>query len=201
MARRHRNATATAPAPYGGVSPADVEEAQNVVNDQIGFGTVPYEQIYPNDPAPTDNTDYGDQGGYDSAPARVPYDPYSDPSFQALIASYGLRADQARAAAAQRIGDLQTEGIIQAPRIQEAGIEQRRGISGNAEGRGLFQSGERLRNLSLQRRGEDQRLADLQRATARGVASTNQSLSQQLADIANQRAQSEFQARLAAGSA
>lgn len=145
-------------------------------------------------PGPYDGGDGGGGGGG----VLPPYDPATDPSYQQLLAQLGLSETRARAAAAQKIGNLQSDALLAGPRIQEAGIETRRGIDFGAENRGMFRSGARLRDLALQRRGETQRLGDLERGTARQVAGVNQSLEGQIQDIANQRAQADFQARLRA---
>lgn len=166
-----------------------------------------------NQPPPEPAPDYGpgpDYGGYvvdgggggttiieaPAPPAPPPYDPNTDPAFQQLMAQLGLSENTARTQAAQKISDAQTEGTIASPRIQEQGAIQRRNISLGWEGRGLYRSGARLRDLAQQQSGETARLGDITRGTARQVSSINQTLQQQIDDLAAKRADANFQAKL-----
>jgi hypothetical protein len=146
---------------------------------------------------------YVDGGGYDGGggggyPALPPYDPARDPAFQALLAQLNLNEGQARAAAEAQKAMISRQAANAVPRIQEAGIEQRRGINFNAEDRGMFRSGQRLRDLSLQQRSEQQRLADVYTNLADRNTNIDLSTQAKLNDIANQRVQAGFEAKLRA---
>lgn len=154
-------------------------------------------------PAPDYGPDvvYLDQGGPPALPQFKPYDPGTDPAFQALLAQLGLKETGLRTAAQEQISRAQGEAAVQRPRIAEQGVEQRRGVNLGFEGRGLFRSGERLRQLALQQRGQLQRLGDVDRSLAGRVAGINENLDAQIRDLALQRATAELTARnTAAGS-
>lgn len=130
-------------------------------------------------------------GGY-AAPPR--YDPNTDPAFQALLAQLGHNEDLARQQVETQKAIAGRNAATQVPRIQEQGIEQRRNINFGAESRGMFRSGERLRNLSLQQRGESQRLADVYSGLADRNAALDLGLQSKINDIANQRVQANLEA-------
>lgn len=181
-----------------GALPANFAEwlySQQQMPDLSFLNEPMYEEVY-----------YDDGGYYDGPsvvymqpPAPPPYDPATDPAFQALMAQLGLKGELLKMDTAKRIGEIQREGEIAAPRIKEQGVEQRRAIDYGWEDRGLYRSGARLRDLALQQRGETQRLADLERNTANQVAGLNRRQALDLHDIASQQAEASFQAKLRAG--
>lgn len=193
MARRRYAPPATGA--YYGASPTDVQQAEQGVDDQIYYGAVPEDQIYPP----------GDQGpgpSYDDGPTYAPsapaYNPLSDPSYQTLLATLNMQEQQARAQYGQRSAMANTNAAVALPRIAEQGVEQRRGINFGAEARGMFRSGGRLRSLALQQRGEQERTADLQRQLANTLAGYQMDLDQQIMQIALKRADAAAQAAQAA---
>jgi hypothetical protein len=157
-------------------------------------------------PPPEEPTYYDDGGGYAAddgggygGPAPLPsYDPNTDPSYLNLMSQLGLAESQSRVRAGEAITRAKLEGAIAAPRIGEQGVETRRGINNNWEGRGLFRSGARLRDLAIQQRGETQRLGDLERGTANRVAGINTELDDQISQLAQKRAEAAFQATMRA---
>lgn len=149
-------------------------------------------------------TDSGGGGGdtiiYEQAPAPPPYDPNTDPAFQQLMAQLGLQENTERTHATQRIAQAQLEGAVAAPRVLEQAELQKRNINQGWEGRGLFRSGARLRDLAVQERGTTQRLGDIERGTARQVTGINQALAEKINQLAGQRLDATFQARMRSGS-
>jgi hypothetical protein len=147
-------------------------------------------------PAPAPAADYygGSYtgGGGGAVISRPPYDVNADPSYQAFVAALDQMGETYRSQAAQKQAeyDRQLQDLL--PRIAEQGVEQRKNISGAAESRGMFRSGERLRDIGLQQRGETQRVTDAQQATARSKTAVDQNLQQQIADLARQRAERAF---------
>lgn len=204
-----RRLSSAAPGPYGGV-PTPEQLASAITGVDTAWNESPNgpppgwypsgETGWSQTPPPPAARSY-DQGAGAGGTVVVapPYDPATDPAYQQLLAQLGLKSTTLQTAAARRIGDIQTEGTIAVPRIQEQGIESRRGIDFSAENRGMFRSGGRLRNLAIQRRGEEQRIGDTARSVARQVAGVNTTLEGQLQDIATQKADAAFQARLRAG--
>lgn len=153
---------------------------------------------------PPEEVYYDEGGGYDSggggggyAPPPA-YDPNSDPSYLALLAQLGLEEQRIRNQATESVTRAKTDAAIAAPRIQEQGVETRRGINNNWEGRGLYRSGARLRDLAIQERGQTQRLADLERGTANRISGIGSELASGLAELAQKRTEAAFQASLRA---
>jgi hypothetical protein len=142
---------------------------------------------------------YADGGGGGGAPAVPAYDPATDPAFQALLAQLNLKETMLRQQSQQKLDELGKQSRIAVPRIQEQGIEQRRGINYGHESRGLYRSGARLRDLSLQQRGETQKIGDVYDRLTSGAASIDRGLQSGILDLANQRAQANFEAKLRAG--
>lgn len=182
----------------GGWSPGpqqQLDEFINAINQQNAAA----------DPGPTYDDSggysYDDGGGYASGGGLPPYDPATDPSYQALLAQLGLSETLARTTADQQKAQAGRQFATQIPRIQEAGIEQRRGIGFNAEARGMYRSGQRLRDLSLQQRGENERLTDNYTGLADRGASIDQGLQSKLNDLATQKVQAGFEAKLRASGA
>lgn len=166
-----------------------------------GLGQTPYsggQEQPPYQPPPEDPGFPDDGSGSGSGFARPRYDPNADPSFQNLLSQLGLKETLSRNQAAQKIESLNTQLGVLLPRIAESGVEQRRGINFGAEARGVFRSGERLRNLALQQRGEQQRVADAQSALARQVAGVNSDLDTTIQQIAQERAQAQLEASMRA---
>lgn len=135
-------------------------------------------------------------GGYYGVPAAPRYDPNTDPAFQALLAQLGHNEDLARQQVETQKAIAGRNAATQVPRIQEQGIEQRRAINFGAESRGMFRSGERLRNLSLQQRGESQRLADVYSGLSDRMAALDLGLQGKINDIANQRVSANLEASM-----
>lgn len=159
--------------------------------------------LAPQEPAPAPDPGYIDYGGgggdtyiTQAAPVMPPYDPATDPSYQALLAQYGLSESLNRNTADQQKAQAGRQAATTIPRIQEQGIEQRRNIGLNAESRGMWRSGQRLRDLSLQQRGESQRLSDVNTGLADRMAGIDTGLQAKLNDLATQRVQAGFEAKL-----
>lgn len=143
-------------------------------------------------PAPEQGYAY-DQGpsGYtiSGAPAAPAYDAYSDPAYLAFVAALDQQQAAYGADLQSRMGQVDAQLNTLLPRIAEQGVQQRDRISGSAEARGMYRSGARLKNISLQQQGEAQRVSDAQTAAAQQKSAMQSAYEQQLADLARQRAE------------
>lgn len=168
--------------PSGSSDPSTAQSALSGAGAAIaGVGSSVYDPgMY--DPGP---------GGYtiSGSGAARPYNVNEDPSYLAFIAALDQAQAQAGAIRQQALADADTNLATYKPRIAEAGVEQRRGISGRHEMRGMFRSGQRLRDIGLQQRSEGQQVADLERGVARAKTAANQQYDATLADLARQRAE------------
>jgi len=137
----------------------------------------------------------GSGSGYATAAyaAPAPYNVNEDPSYLAFIAALDQAQTQAGSVRQQALADADTQLTTYKPRIAEAGVESRRGISGLHEMRGMFRSGARLRDIGLQQRAEGQQVADLERGVARAKTVANQNYDSAIADLARQRAERALQ--------
>jgi hypothetical protein len=156
-----------------GPGPADLREI-------AGYGAEPTAPTY--------------DGAAGTAVATAPYDPYSDPSFMALMAQLDAQETGLRTQAGQRTQDVSTQLASLLPRIAERGIEQRRGVNGGAAARGVYRGGARLRDLAIQQRGEQQQVGDAQGAAAKSIAGIQQELDAAVQALALERAQRLFEA-------
>lgn len=123
------------------------------------------------------------------APAQPEFPAGStDPAYLAYLRSLEYQQQTAGLAAQQRLQALQQQMALSGQTIGEQGVIARRNISGAAESRGIFQSGERLQTLADERTAEAQRLAQERLSGATQYGGIVGALQQQLAAIANQRA-------------
>lgn len=119
----------------------------------------------------------------------------NDPTYLSYLRSSGYNEDSARMLAARQVDQLKRRVSMAIPGIQEAGIEQRRGIGNSFEARGVFASGERLRQQALQQRGETSQIAALQGGLADQVGDIEIGLRDQIGQLANQRGEYAAQAQ------
>jgi len=174
-------------ATFRNLAKAGQQAAAGAVQSAVtGIQSVPQasapEQGYAYDPGP---------GGYtiSGAPAAPAYDAYSDPAYLAFVAALDQQQAAYGADLQSRMGQVDSQLNTLLPRIAEQGVQQRDHISGSAEARGMYRSGARLKNISLQQQGEAQRVSDAQTAAAQQKSAMQSAYEQQLADLARQRAE------------
>lgn len=119
----------------------------------------------------------------------------NDPVYLSYLRSTGYDEDSARMLAARQVDQMKRRVSMAIPGIQEQGIEQRRGIGNSFESRGVFRSGERLRQQALQQRGETSQIAGLQGELADNVGNIQIGLRDQIGRLANQRAEAAASAQ------
>lgn len=136
---------------------------------------------------------YQDPGGdftiSGAGAAPPPYNVYEDPAYLAFVAALDQQQQAAGADVIQRTAQVDQQLGTLLPRIAEQGVQQRRRISGDAEARGMFRSGARLRDVGLQQQGEAQRVTDANTQAAQQKTALQTAYQQQLADLARQRAE------------
>lgn len=129
------------------------------------------------------------------APAPAPLAPLpqltleTDPSYLTYLRSIGLREEDARATAARQISRVQRDVAGAVPDIQEQGVEARRGIGDGFEARGVFRSGERLRDQALQQRDETKRIAGVYQQGADSESDLNFQRDQTISALSRERAE------------
>lgn len=145
---------------------------------------------------PADNgaSDTGMTGGTASyaAPTRQLS---TSPEWQAYLSALGLEEMQARADV-DRMRGLYTS---EAERLKQDLVpqygQQRRGISGSLEARGMARSGELLRRLAENRAQEGRQRAGIESNLAGQVGQLESQLAQKMGSMASQRAQQELSLR------
>lgn len=120
----------------------------------------------------------------------------ADPAYLAYLRSLEYQQQTAELAAQQRLQSLQQNMALSGQAIGAQGVISRRGISGAAESRGTFESGQRLQDLADERVAEAQRLAGVRLSSADQYGGIVGSLQQTLASIANQRAEQALAAEV-----
>lgn len=113
----------------------------------------------------------------------------TDPAYLAYQRSLNYQQSIAQNAAQQQLQNLQSQMLLGPQALAEQGVISRRNISGADESRGIFRSGERLQNLADERTQEAQKLAALRLQGASQYGGILTTLQQNLASIANQRAE------------
>lgn len=105
----------------------------------------------------------------------------ASPAYLAYLRSLQYQQSAAQLAAQRQLQGLQSQMVIGPQALAAQGVIARRNISGAAESRGVFQSGERLQNLGDERTQEAQRLAALRLQGAQSYANIISTLQQTLA--------------------
>lgn len=112
----------------------------------------------------------------------------ADVALQAYLRQLGFSEAQARANATAAQQMTARRAMTEVPRIRDLGVEQRRGIAGGFENRGLLRSGAHERAQAVQRREEERSVYDQALSAADQIGGSEQSLAWQIADIQNRRA-------------
>lgn len=119
-------------------------------------------------------------------PANAPLPGGStDPAYLAYVRQLEYQRSVSQQAAQRQLANLQGQMVIGPEQLAAQGVISRRNISGAAESRGVFRSGERLQNLADERTQEAQRLAALRLAGAGQYGNIISTLQQNLGGIAN----------------
>lgn len=112
----------------------------------------------------------------------------TDPAYLAYQRQLEYQRQVAGLAAQRSLQNLAGQMVIGPQQLAAQGEIARRGISGGLEARGLFRSGERLRDLADQRANEAQRLAAIRLSGAGQFGDILTTLQGNLAGLSNQSA-------------
>lgn len=140
----------------------------------VGSGRRPEDDPYVEDPQPVYN------GGGGGAPSGG-YDYTQDPVYSAYIAQLDLDQAQRQQDTARRREYLMADQTKLLDQTAQSGEQQREGISGGFESRGLFNSGGRLRDISRQQANQATREGSIRESTGRGIAEMEAQLANSLA--------------------
>lgn len=132
------------------------------------------------DPAPVG-------GGGGGSGGVAPYDPTTDPTYQAYIANLDLNQAQQQADTSRRIAQLQGNQTQQLADSARAGQQSQTGISNSYEGRGLYNSGARLNDLSIQQANQGARENSIKTGTANSISDLETTLANAVAQMALRR--------------
>lgn len=138
--------------------------------------------------------DYGmDYGMAAAAPITRPL--ATSPEWLAYLSALGLEESQARADVDRMRGIYQSEAQrLKQDLVPQYG-QQRRGITGSLEARGMARSGELLRRLAESRAAEGRQAAGIEANLAGQVGQLESQLAQRMGSLASQRAQQELALR------
>lgn len=136
-----------------------------------------------------------DTGGYSLSAAPATRDLATAPEWLAYLSALGLEESQARADVDRMRGLYQSEAErLKQDLVPQYG-QQRRGITGSLESRGMARSGELLRRLAENRAAEGRQRAGIESNLAGQVGTLESQLAQRLGSMASQRAQQEMALR------
>lgn len=135
------------------------------------------------------------------APASEPASPYepatleSSPVYLELLRKLAFRGDESRRNTESGVRESNM-GLTETLRLLgEQGVDQRQGIDNDAESRGVYRSGARLKRNAEQRGREEARGTAMRTATAARIGDLNAELAARLAEMEATRADSELRAR------
>lgn len=134
------------------------------------------------DPAPV--------GGYAPAPSLGRID--DSPDWNTLMAQLNMAGDMARADSSRLIGNTNALRDRLLGEVAPAFEEQRQGISGSYEARGVGQSGGLETALARNRANEANRITSINQDAAMQVGNYESELARQLAEIEAKRTQSRL---------
>lgn len=141
--------------------------------------------------APVDNTTY-DTTGY---AAPVTRNLATAPEWLAYLSALGLEESMARADVDRMRGLYQSEAARLKQDLVPQYQQQRRGIAGSMETRGMARSGEYLRRLAENRAMQGRQQAGIEANLAGQVSGLESQLAQKMGSLASQRAQQEMTLR------
>lgn len=150
-----------------------------------GRDVVPIEQAAPAAPAPP--------SAPEAAPITRPL--ATSPEWLAYLSALGLEESQARADVDRMRGMYQSEAQRLKQDLTPQYGQQRRGITGSLEARGMARSGELLRRLAESRAAEGRQAAGIEANLAGQVGQLESQLAQRMGSLASQRAQQELALR------
>lgn len=104
-----------------------------------------------------------------------------DPTYLALRRAMGFDEGSTQANADLETTRAQTMLDLARPELAFQGAQQRRQINLGAEDRGMWGSGERLRDLAVQRRNQGAQLGQLEIQGANSIADIQRQMAQQIA--------------------
>lgn len=195
-----RRTTQTAPTYLGtGDSQSTADYFSSIgVPMESGYTSMPQGFSAPPAPAapsaPTAPEDYGmDYGMAAAAPITRPL--ATSPEWLAYLSALGLEESQARADVDRMRGMYQSEAQRLKQDLTPQYGQQRRGITGSLEARGMARSGELLRRLAESRAAEGRQAAGIEANLAGQVGQLESQLAQRMGSLASQRAQQELALR------
>jgi hypothetical protein len=144
-------------------------------------------------PAAPEPMDYGDYGPSYAAPVTRPL--ATSPEWLAYLSALGLEESQARADVDRMRGLYQSEAERQKQDLVPQYGQQRRGITGSLEARGMARSGELLRRLAESRAAEGRQRTGIEANLAGQVGQLESQLAQRMGSLSSQRAQQELALR------
>lgn len=185
-------ATRSGPPP-GYLPPGQRADDMQAQLDRLGL-TYTGTQVVPIEQAAAPAEDYGaDYGMSYAAPVTRPL--ATAPEWLAYLSALGLEESQAKADVDRMRGIYQSEAQrLKQDLVPQYG-QQRRGISGSLEARGMARSGELLRRLAESRAAEGRQAAGIEANLAGQVGQLESQLAQRMGGLASQRAQQELALR------
>lgn len=151
-------------------------------------------------PPPEDPNAYYDPNAYAAPDAGVGYIPpqrelASSPEWLAYLNALGVQEQALRADTDKMRGLYQSDATRQLQDLPAGYIQQRRGITGQMEGRGMARSGEFLRRLAENRANQGRAEAGVNAQLGFQLGSLESQLAQKLVELNTQRASQEASMR------
>lgn len=115
-----------------------------------------------------------------------------DPTYLTWLRKFGYSQAEAYRQAQAQVEAIRRQFTPAVADIKAEGEIARRGIEGNAESRGIYRSGELLRNLADERAREGRRVAQIYAAGADNLANVRTQLASQLAGLNNTGAEQDY---------
>jgi len=179
----------------------NADPARSGANQQIigGLGGGGWELggYYPDQTPAYEDPGYG--GGYGGGGSGGGYAPpkvlNESPEWLAYLNALGLEEGQYRADADRQRGFMSSDAERQIGDLTPQYDQQRRGIAGSAEGRGVLRSGEYLKRQAESRSAQGRQTSGIQANLAGQLGGVESQLAQKMMDITARKAQQELQLR------
>jgi hypothetical protein len=165
--------------------------------DYQAYDTIPgyVEQSAYEEPIAYDDGSGSGSGGGSYAALEPPKILSESPEWLAYLNALGLEEQQFRADTDKSRGFYQSDAQRQTEDLTPQYTEQRRGIAGSLETRGMSRSGEQLRKLAQNRGQEGRQKAGIQANLGMQIGSLESQLAQKLLDINSRKASQELSLR------
>lgn len=156
------------------------------------FAGAPIQFAQPASPA-DDGSYYDGSGSGSGAAVRQPL--ASSPEWLAYLNALGLEENQFRADIDRQRNLMRSAADQSILDLNPQYEQQRRGITGSLEGRGMLRSGEHLRKQAESRANQGRQVAGIQTGLAGNLGQLESQLANKLIDIGARKAQQELQLR------